>query len=229
MEIQPQEVHIWRRSLDVPPEELDHLRSLLSPDEVARAQRRIDPRSGDRVVTSRGHLRHILGALTATDPHALEFEYGPHGKPSLKGFASSLEFNVSHSGPWVLYAVARDLPLGIDIERIRDRLDFERLAQRFFSPSEVVDLMRVPIEQRRVAFFNGWTRKEAFIKVKGVGLALPLNQFDVTLAPGDDPSLLATRPDASDRDRFHLQALPAPDGYLAALATEGTCARVVHR
>jgi len=79
----------------------------------------------------------------------------------------------------------------------------------------------VPAQALRQAFFNGWTRKEAFIKAKGAGLSLPLNQFDVTLSQLAAPVLLRTRWDESEASRWSLQAIDLGDHYVGAVAVEG--------
>ena len=71
------------------------------------------------------------------------------------------------------------------------------------------------------AFFNCWTRKKAYIKAHGEGLSLPLDQFDVSLAPGEPAALLATRSDPRDALRWSLQALTPGPGLCRGLAVEG--------
>ncbi len=82
-------------------------------------------------------------------------------------------------------------------------------------------LSGLPVNKQALAFFNCWTRKEAYIKACGEGLSLPLDQFDVSLAPGEPAKLLGTREHPQEASRWCLQELiPAP-GYTAALAVEG--------
>jgi 4'-phosphopantetheinyl transferase len=76
--------------------------------------------------------------------------------------------------------------------------------------------------QQRDAFFNGWSRKEAFIKACGMGLSMPLDAFDVSLAPGESAQLIATRPDAGEAGRWTMRAFDVADGYKAALVVEGS-------
>jgi 4'-phosphopantetheinyl transferase len=97
----------------------------------------------------------------------------------------------------------------------------EQLAARCFSPRENAALQLVPEAQRREAFFNCWTRKEAYIKAMGEGLTHPLDQFEVSLKPGEPAQLLFVdgRPHETLRWTFH--AFQPADHYTAALAIEG--------
>ena len=82
-------------------------------------------------------------------------------------------------------------------------------------------LRTLPTDVQRQAFFRCWTRKEAYIKARGQGLSLPLDQFDVSLAPGEPAAILGTQQDPSEASRWSLQELTAAPGYIAALAVEG--------
>jgi 4'-phosphopantetheinyl transferase len=99
-------------------------------------------------------------------------------------------------------------------------MEFESMAKRFFSPNEVAELMSLPPEQRAIAFFNCWTRKEAYIKAQGLGLSLPLDSFDVSLIPGEAAHLYATRPNPKEAARWILLAPDINIGYAAAIAVE---------
>jgi 4'-phosphopantetheinyl transferase len=217
------EVHVWRVQLDRAGESVATLAALLSPEEEERAERFYWVRERDRFVVARGLLRVILGRYLDAPAASLRFTQNEHGKPSLeRNREKTLSFNISHSGGVALFAFTRERALGVDIERLRTDLDYERLAARFFSPAEVAQLACLnDTEQRVAAFFRCWTRKEAYIKGQGIGLALGLQSFDVTLAPGEPAQLVATRPDAGEAARWQLQGLDPAPGYAAALAVKG--------
>src|SRR5262249_44357247 len=92
---------------------------------------------------------------------------------------------------------------------------------RFFSPAEVDALLALPPPARPAAFFRAWTRKEAYIKARGDGLALALDSFDVALAPDAPGMLLATRPDPAEAAPWTLAALEPGEGCAGAVAAEG--------
>jgi 4'-phosphopantetheinyl transferase len=163
-------------------------------------------------------LAHCLGAT----PESLQFIYNEFGKPALApGPFPHLHFNISHSGEWILIALSFGRILGVDVERKRDDMATAEIAARFFSPAECGTLATLPQAQRCAAFFACWTRKEAYLKARGDGLSLPLDQFDVAFAPGVEPRLVATRHDPAEVDRWKLAALEIGRGHAAALAVEG--------
>jgi 4'-phosphopantetheinyl transferase len=221
-------VHVWRVFLDQPAECRTELRRLLSADEEVRARRFHFPRDRDRFVVCRGTLRSLLGRYLAHDPGRLRFAYGPHGKPALvtNGATGRLRFNVSHSEGLALVAVTRGREVGVDLERVRPELDAEEIADRYFSAHEIQALRALPRPLRLKAFFHCWTRKEAYLKARGSGLALALDRFDVTLGPGDPAALLANRDDPAEARRWSLRELTPGPGFVGALAVEWHSARL---
>ena len=217
------EVHVWRATLDQTPSQIQSFRHNLAADEQARAERFHFERDREHFIVARGVLRAILGRYLNRAPEGLSFCYGSHGKPALAGESGgdAIRFNVSHSHGVALYAVTRGREVGIDLERIRFDLAVAEIAERFFSRREAAMLRTLPTEAQRQAFFRCWTRKEAYIKARGEGLSLPLDQFDVSLAPGEPEAILGTQPDPSEASRWSLQELTPAPGYVAALAVEG--------
>jgi 4'-phosphopantetheinyl transferase len=193
---------------------------LLSNDERDQAERYRMPGKRREYIATRGALRRIVGGVLGVDPAALSFAYGAHGKPSLADpwRQRKLSFNVSHSGDVALVAATTCGAIGVDVERVRADKDHLALARRYFSRRENEMLLELPAERRVRAFFDCWTRKEAFIKAEGRGVSLGLDRFDVTLAPGEQARLLATAWDAEEAARWQLVDLPLDDDYAAALA-----------
>jgi len=217
------EVHIWQATLDQTPLQTQSFFHTLAADERARAGRFYFDRDRAHFIVARGVLRAILGGYMNRTPESLSFCYGPHGKPALAGESDgeTIRFNLSHCHGAALYAFTRSREVGVDIERIRDDLAVAEIADRFFSRREVAMLRMLPTEQQHCAFFRCWTRKEAYIKARGEGLSLPLDRFDVSLAPGEPAVILGTRPDPSEASRWSVQDLAPAAGFAAALAAEG--------
>jgi 4'-phosphopantetheinyl transferase len=218
------EVHVWRACLNLPASHIHRLRHTLAADELARAERFHFEKDRQHFIAGRGLLRVILSRYLEAEPGQLRFRYSDYGKPALMLSPGQvpLNFNLSHSNGLALYAVTQGREVGIDLEKVRSDLEYEEIAERFFSPQENAVLRRLPAEVKPRAFFNCWTRKEAYIKARGEGLSLPLDQFDVSLAPGEPARLLHVRGNSQEVGHWSLQALtPAPD-YVAALAVEGS-------
>jgi 4'-phosphopantetheinyl transferase len=217
------EVHVWRASLDQTASRVQNYLRTLTPDERRRAARFYFARDRDHFIVARGVLRAILSSYLNRDPGQLRFCYNPQGKPYLPRESGGdwLRFNLSHSHGLALLAVTRDREIGVDVEHIRSGLADEQMAERFFSPQEVAQLRALPPARQAEAFFNCWTRKEAYIKAQGVGLSLPLDQFDVSLVPGEPAALLSTRGDPHEASRWSLRELMPGSGYIAALAVKG--------
>jgi 4'-phosphopantetheinyl transferase len=167
-------------------------------------------------------LREILGAALGVDPASVAYELGPHGKPSVAG-TGGLHFNLSDTDGLALVAVSAEGPLGVDVECRRPSPRILEVAERFFSSREVAALEALEPAERPAAFYRIWTRKEAFIKALGTGLARGLETFDVSLEPGAGARLLATRPDPAEAARWRLFDLDAGPDHAAALV-----ARALH-
>jgi 4'-phosphopantetheinyl transferase len=210
------EVHSWCASLDVPAETSARLYATLTPDERTRSARFRFERDRRRFIVARGVLRDLLGRYLQTQPGQIRFVYNAFGKPDLSPeFAGRLKFNLSHSGCLAVIAIATASDVGVDLEYIRAESDYAEIARRFLSAAEVDHLMALPSHLYAEAFFSCWTKKEAYLKACGEGLAIPLNSFSVPLT---------TNPPAHAPVNLHGWSLytlrPAP-GYAGALAIEG--------
>jgi 4'-phosphopantetheinyl transferase len=220
------EVDVWVAWLDVTVSELRRLERTLTADERRRAERFRLGRHRDRFVAGRGLLRDVLGRYLGSRPEHVSFSYGARGKPALAPAVdhTPLAFNLAHSGALALVAVTANGAVGVDVERVREDVDCERIGAQFFSAHENRTLRSLPRSHREEAFFTCWTRKEAYVKARGCGLALPLDAFDVSLAPGSVARLLRA-PASSDEARgwWLLDCSPA-DGYVGAVAGDGPAA-----
>jgi 4'-phosphopantetheinyl transferase len=224
------EVQLWRIDLEAVGADESSWQSTLSPDELERASRFHFARDRQRFAVSRSVLRTLLAGYLATEPAGVTFSYSKNGKPSLgpEHASTNIEFNISHSGEATLLAFACGREIGVDVEQIRRDFDVQAIARRFFSVNEQEQLAEVPAGKSADAFFRCWTRKEAYIKAIGDGLSLPLSEFDVALDSGESNALLATRPDASEAERWLLREAPAGPGYVAALCVRGRDCKLNH-
>lgn len=220
MLLSPSDVHLWRIRLDQPEDVHRRLHAWLDDKERTKASSfRFEDRQRVACV-SRGALREILATYLNEPPEALQFSVNVHGKPFLAGRHAGLRFNLSHSRGWALVGVTLESEIGVDIEAISAERRTAELAGRYFSPAEQAEYRGLPAEVRLLAFYCGWTRKEAYIKARGRGLSLPLDSFDVTLDPTCEARLCRAADDENFQ-RWRLRGLPAPEGFVAAAIVEG--------
>ncbi len=217
------EVHVWYATLDQEAPHVEAFRQTLSPGELARADRFRFEEDRHRFIVARGLLRLILSRYLDVEPAQLRFCYGRYGKPALaNGLGEgTLSFNLAHAEGLAVCAVARSRQIGVDVERMRTDFAYQEVVERFFSWREQGVLRALPQRARCVAFFAGWTRKEAYLKARGEGLSLPLREVEVTLAPGEPPALLSVGGDVQEARRWVLHELKPRPGYAAAVAVEG--------
>jgi len=219
-------VDVWFAPLDASPTLLESLRGHLSRDELARAGRFHFARDRDRYVAGRGLLRALLGERIGAQPRDVRFEYSAYGKPRLVG-DHAVSFNVSHSANRAVFAFGSGEPIGVDVEVFDSKPSDELVARQFFSATEVADFLSLPTAVRPRAFLTCWTRKEAYIKARGEGLSLPLQDFDVTLLPGIEPELLRTAWSSTEPAEWRLYDISAAcPGCIAALAVQTDAADV---
>jgi 4'-phosphopantetheinyl transferase len=166
-------LHIWCALASEHGQALPRYTRYLSADELQRARRLRQPEHGERFIISRGLLRTLLGSYLDCRPEAVHIALSPQGKPCLSAPFSSaqLHFNLSHSRDAILFALRLKEPVGVDVEYMRDSLDFVSLARRFFSEQEHCDISSCAGLEQKKAFYAHWTRKEAYLKATGKGLA----------------------------------------------------------
>ncbi|MBI5099965.1 MAG: 4'-phosphopantetheinyl transferase superfamily protein [Nitrospirae bacterium] len=222
------EVHVWRASLDIPDEQIEKLIKTLSPDERERSEKYHFRRDRQNYIAARGILRNILAGHLGTEPEKIIFSYSPYGKPFLSDHFSNTElsFNLSHAKDLAMYAVTLKRKVGIDIEYSQQEFQWNDIVERFFSPLEKAELLALPEKDRHRAFFTYWTRKEAFLKAKGIGLSTGIKDINVTLKNERSSYLLRSDYALREDDYWSLIDLNPGFGYLAALAVEGDGLRV---
>lgn len=194
----------------------------LSDDERDRAERMKDAGTRRRFVTARACLRSALERLTHVAAREIRFDYGRRGKPLLPGGPS---FSLSHSGERVLIAVSARGRVGVDVERIRPVRRLEALAARWLAPGERAWLAAAGEGGVEAAFFDVWTRKEAFAKALGSGLATPFRSFSVDMAAGEGGSgrcggLAELTVSGERADAWTVSGLATAPGMVAAMAAD---------
>lgn len=205
------EVDVWHVGLSK-----GHHASILSPDEQIRAARYRFDNHRQWFIACRAALREILGGYLGISPEQVIFSYGSHGKPYVA--QSEFRFNVSHSEDEALIAVARGREVGIDLERPDARLNVEQLAAEFLAAGERAFVQSPPNGKRREAFFSCWTRKEAWAKALGAGIAENPDRFDVSESLNRAKHVLL---DPNDGSVWTVVELHLPGEFIGALVAQG--------
>lgn len=184
------EVHLWL----VQPEALvlhralfARWRGLISAEERARAEGCLSARTRREQLIARALVRTTLSRYADVDPRDWAFRANRWGRPEVDApaHAPPIHFNLAHTDGLIVCAVAWDRDVGVDVEdAARERPTLE-IAADFFAPREVAALLGTPSSEQRERFFDYWTLKEAYIKARGMGLAIPLDQFWFTIEPRD--------------------------------------------
>ena len=166
-------------------------RALLSPDEHDRMSRLIFERDRRRFLLTRALVRTTLSRYADVPPAGWSFIANVHGRPEIVDRppgVPDLRFNLSHTDGLIACAVTIGREVGVDVEHIGRRLTHD-VAGRFFAPREVSDLKQLSDDEQHRVFFDYWTLKEAYIKARGFGLALPLADFAFQLSPSSSPRI----------------------------------------
>jgi 4'-phosphopantetheinyl transferase len=215
------EADVWAIPLRAPPFAREHLDSLLTTRERERARRFRFEDDRSRAIIGRGMLRMVLGGWTGVEPDKIELVESPHGRPLLRDPGmTDLHFNVAHSGEWILIGVADGARIGVDVEQIRPVADVASLTAHFFAPGEAAAIRSLRGEEQMTAFFDVWTRKEAYVKAMGAGLRFGLDRFEVECRPGRAPVIVSIDGSAEEAARWRLWCGSPAAGYRAAVATE---------
>lgn len=199
--------------VDTPEIDVDRYGVILSAEERDRAGQFRFERHRRRYVARRGILRELIGSYLDYDPAGVAFVHNAYGKPAIA--QSDLRFNLSHSHGTALYVFCRHTDVGCDIERRDPKFAAEQIPERFFSPDEIRALRSLPLHEQTEAFFNCWTRKEAYIKAVGHGLSIALDSFDVSLAPSEPVAL------RRGCEGWSVQSFEPTLGFQAAVVAQG--------
>jgi 4'-phosphopantetheinyl transferase len=222
-ELGPHDVHVRYRLTDrITQEEYTHALQTLASDERERAARFVFPRDRFGFVAAHSLLRQALSDYENVPPGAWIFAANAYGKPALadRFVATNLRFNLAHTHGLVACAVCRGADVGIDVESLAPRFHPLDLANRFFSPSEVISLQECAESERYTRFIELWTLKEAYVKAIGVGLSHPLQTFSFVL---DGSSSLRFEPATSDDfSGWHVALLAPSTRHRMAVATRGS-------
>jgi 4'-phosphopantetheinyl transferase len=196
----------------------------LTPDERARHGRFVRAVDRDAFAITRALVRASLSAHGALAPSEWRFGANAHGCPSVveaQAGSPPLQYNLSHTSGLAVVAVTRGPRVGVDVEAV-DRTLRHDIAAHHFAPSEVAALRALPEDEQGHAFFEYWTLKEAYIKARGLGLAIPLGEFAFTLRPPAPPRVQFADGFDDDAARWQFWQAWATPRHRVGLAIERT-------
>lgn len=224
-DLKPGEVHLWY-VLDEPivePELLGSYHALLDAEERARHDRFVFARHSHQFLVSHALTRTVLSRYAEVRPDAWRFRTNGYGRPEIsEPAAPPLRFNLSHTDGMAVCAVTLASDVGCDVEDLERAGETVSLAETCFSPAEVKALRALPPADQRERFFAYWTLKEAYIKARGMGLSLPLDQFSLVLAPGAPIRIELASSLGDDADRWTFAQIRVTPRYLIACAVRET-------
>ncbi|HEY1724244.1 MAG TPA: 4'-phosphopantetheinyl transferase superfamily protein [Steroidobacteraceae bacterium] len=221
-------VHVWHIPVQPPAAMARMASTVLTSAEQARAARFV--RAEDRIRFQLGRLaaRLLLSRYQGQPLGEVTIEPDQHGKPQAGGAskADPIQFNLSHSGEWILAAFAIGLALGIDVEQMDSERVRAELVEYFMSDAERRAWQQLDEAQRCAAFFKCWTSKEAFLKGHGIGLRTALRSIEVSVDPAE-PARLLSAPGELSPQGWRLYTLGTAAGYAGTLAVAASSAQVV--
>ena len=217
---QPPGADIWHVSLDADDSIPWSAARLLDARERTQAGRLRDAVASRRYVVAHVAARTVLGGYLGVAAYSLRWSTGPHGKPGFDGPAGRWQWSLSRSGGHALIAVCLAAPVGVDIERIGERTPALALAARFLPAEEAADIAARQDEaySPRAMYHRLLSRKEACVKASGGRLLDGLDLRVLTPGPVVGSGRFAG-------ERWTLRDLPAPPGFVAALAAVTASAR----
>lgn len=213
------EVHLWKVDLLKPPRPFHYYKDIISEAEATRAARFYFEKDQRQFIVGRASLRELLGQYLTQEPRSIQFTFSEFGKPFFPNI-QELQFNISHSGGLALMGFTIQAQIGVDLEKIKPKLEIEQIASRFFAEKEKNTLLQLPVDRQAVSFYQCWTSKEAFIKAHGQGLSLPLDQFEVEVHPDQPAALKAVHWEPKLVDSWDLHGFIPAENFVGAVVCD---------
>jgi 4'-phosphopantetheinyl transferase len=217
-----EELHVWTAAVPetLAPETRALYESWLSAEEAERCRRYV--RASDRRLFLVAHalLRHSLSRYAEVEPAAWRFDVAEHGRPELApSFAElGVRFNLSHTPGLAAVVISDRIDAGVDVECRDRRTDLASVARTVFADSELRDLEQLEPAAYRARFFELWTLKEAYIKARGLGLALPLRDIAFSIGPHGAVDVAFEESIGDDAAQWQFLRWPPSDVHQGAVA-----------
>ncbi len=207
-------VDIWTVPLGDPVLDLPEI---LSDDELSRYSQILHAGARSDFLRTRCALRLILAGYLSSSGKEIVFVYGANGKPEMQNDAGSLQFNLSHSGQYALFAVTKKRAVGVDIEIIKQSRDYLALARRFYSASEIE---MIESDADNGLFYRMWVLKEATVKLQGMKLLSGLDRFECRLTEEGELTVV-DRKHPGELRNFSIMQWQTRENIAAAVVVQG--------
>jgi 4'-phosphopantetheinyl transferase len=159
-----------------------------------------------------------VGRAMGVAPRAWTWRDGPRGRPEIADARTGVRFNLAHSAGLVVCAVASGRDVGVDVEHLARRPVDPAVVTRYCSPQEIADI-NLPDPGWHDRFLTHWTLKEAYLKARGLGIAVTLADLAFSITDtGARISFAGSLAGADDRWVFHL-ARPVATHVIAVAAS----------
>ena len=229
-----QTVHLWwatDRGLTS-----ERLKSLyldwLTPEEKTRYGRYMFQKDADLYLLTRALCRKVLSQYADVKPVEWAFQANQYGKPSIHHpiEARHIHFNLTNTPGFVACMVSDRYPVGVDAEAIDRKSTTLEIAKRFFSQREFEELKTHPEQARTARFFHYWTLKEAYIKVRGMGMSIPLADF--SMVEDEEQRIQVVHHTEGEHTNYHwyFEQCQLAENYLLGMSVrlqEADCPRIV--
>lgn len=196
---------------------------VLDEAEQTQAQKFKNAPLHKRYVEVHGRLRNVLAKTLNQPPENIRIKKAEHGKPYLADYPE-LAFNLSHSADRLMIGVGWNCQLGVDIEFCKQRINLSGLVGKCFAEEEAAYWAKLPETQKNREFYRFWTRKEAFVKATGHGIALGLNHCVIN---PENPTEFIRVPDlCGEASAWHVLDIDLGEGICSALVADKEFASV---
>lgn len=201
--------------------------ALLSAEERARWQRFRPERRRREFLATHALARTALSHFRPVLPQDWQFTANAYGKPALEPDCG-LRFNLSNS-PGLAVCLVADAPVevGVDVEAQARAGQIAEVARKVFSPAELAQLDVLSAAEKLDRYVSLWTLKEAYIKARGMGMALPLGEISFLFEGADAVRLEVTAAVDEDAERWWFRLLDHAE-HRIAIAAERTAGWGLH-
>lgn len=227
--IGPDEVHLWLAFSDELHDQklLAAYEALLTQEEKERGLNFYFAKDRIQYLIARALVRTTLSKYANIKPARWRFVQNRYGKPEVANeeVHGKLRFNISHTEGMIICGVAKGHAIGVDVENIHRSGHVLNIAHRYFAPSEILDIEKLPGKKQREDFFRYWTLKEAYIKARGMGLSMPLQKFSIHLADHGQARISFDHDICDSPGQWQLRLMKPTDRHFIALAVHMNAGR----